>query len=213
MEGKNLEKSAVSALGASEFVAFIRHIGKAVASQRLSSCSSCQEAKDKGFVQGECKHGCLGIGSCMKTCKQDAIVKENGKMRIDEDKCIGCKECTSICPQNLIAMVPRVAIEFIPCASHINEENASEIYGYGCIGCGECDAALSVEAQHVCANDCVGCKDCVANCPNDALYIKDGKAVIDTSKCEDCGVCAWMCAKNVPVDKKVLENSSEYAEV
>lgn len=36
---------------------------------------------------------------------------------------------------------------------------------------------------------CIGCKLCVPNCPVSAIAMERGKAVIDTVRCVECGIC------------------------
>lgn len=36
---------------------------------------------------------------------------------------------------------------------------------------------------------CVGCEACVDACPVQAISIRGGKAVIDQTKCIQCGIC------------------------
>ena len=45
---------------------------------------------------------------------------------------------------------------------------------------------------------CIGCEACVKVCPKKAISIVGGKAVIDQTKCIQCGIC-------------VNGNNSEYA--
>ncbi len=40
---------------------------------------------------------------------------------------------------------------------------------------------------------CVGCGSCVAACPNQALTLQSGKAVVDPTKCLLCGYCSPHC--------------------
>lgn len=43
---------------------------------------------------------------------------------------------------------------------------------------------------------CVGCGACVSHCPNNAISMKDGKAVTDREKCNACGMCEDWCITN-----------------
>lgn len=52
-----------------------------------------------------CEHGCLGLGSCVKICPNDAIVLRDGKASISAS-CTGCGFCVDVCPKQLIVLVP-----------------------------------------------------------------------------------------------------------
>lgn len=43
---------------------------------------------------------------------------------------------------------------------------------------------------------CIGCKLCLRYCPEGAISLKNGKAVIDTTKCNACGICSEGNKKN-----------------
>lgn len=40
---------------------------------------------------------------------------------------------------------------------------------------------------------CTGCKKCLSVCPQDAISIVDGKAVINKEECIGCGRCLSAC--------------------
>lgn len=40
---------------------------------------------------------------------------------------------------------------------------------------------------------CIGCGACVSQCPNEAIEMKGGKAVIDSGKCKKTGNCISVC--------------------
>ena len=165
-------------------VAFVRCAGKAASSERFAGCASCDEAKAEGTVRGECKYGCLGIGTCVERCKFDAMKIEEGHLVIDRDKCTGCEACVGACVQHIIEMIPREATNFIPCSSKADEEETLATCGYGCIGCG----------------------DCAVSCPKGAIEMVVGNDVqgryarIDYSKCEGCITCTLKCRKKIIVD-------------
>jgi Na+-translocating ferredoxin:NAD+ oxidoreductase RNF subunit RnfB len=58
---------------------------------------------------------------------------------------------------------------------------------------------------------CKGCTNCLKHCPTEAIRIRDGHAVINSSRCIDCGECIRVCpykAKKAVSDK--LEALSGY---
>jgi predicted aldo/keto reductase-like oxidoreductase len=41
---------------------------------------------------------CEGCGKCVKRCKQGALALENGKAHVNQEKCVLCSYCSSVCP-------------------------------------------------------------------------------------------------------------------
>ena len=163
-------------------IAFVACSGCAAGKSRFAEkCTSCAEAVASGFQRGECKSGCVGIGSCIQVCKQGAMSIQDGKIVIDRAKCNGCGDCAAegVCPQHLIRMIPADATNFIPCSSTEEDEDVvRKTCGYGCIACGECTRA----------------------CPQGAVSIVDNHAVIDYEKCVGCSACTVRCRKKIIVD-------------
>jgi Na+-translocating ferredoxin:NAD+ oxidoreductase RNF subunit RnfB len=58
-----------------------------------------------------------------------------------------------------------------------------------------------------CDFGCVGLGSCVSVCPEHAIFVRDGVAVVNPVKCVGCGLCAKACPKSlieiVPADKKI----------
>ncbi|MBR6896830.1 MAG: 4Fe-4S binding protein [Lachnospiraceae bacterium] len=163
-----------------EMVAFVACSGCAAGKERFAGkFATCAEAVDSGFVRGECRDGCVGVGSCVSVCKQGAMRLEDGKVVIDREKCNGCGDCVGACPQGLIRMIPADATNFIPCSNtDDDEESVRKTCGYGCIACGECERS----------------------CPQGAVSIVNNHAVIDYDKCVGCSACTVRCKKKIIVD-------------
>lgn len=67
-------------------------------------------------------------------------------------------------------------------------------------------SALCLPADSTCAYGCLGHGDCAAVCPEKAILVHDGLAMIDQDKCVGCGICVKTCPKHVialvPFEKK-----------
>lgn len=61
---------------------------------------------DKAVIDSE---KCIGCGACFEHCRFNAVIKENGKCRINEYACEGCAVCQYVCPQEAVSMVQDVA--------------------------------------------------------------------------------------------------------
>ena len=59
-------------------------------------------SKLQGGGAKDCSYGCLGYGSCIKVCRNNAIKIINGIASVDEEKCGGCGECVTVCPKKVI---------------------------------------------------------------------------------------------------------------
>lgn len=61
-------------------------------------------------------------------------------------------------------------------------------------GIESCSAAkLLFGGDGTCTFGCIGLGDCMAQCPNDAIYLENGIAHIQTRLCIGCGKCAAAC--------------------
>lgn len=62
---------------------------------------------------------------------------------------------------------------------------------------------VNVQVQpEVFENTCIGCGLCVEACPQDAMHLIGGKAVIDLDKCTACGECVRVCPVNAISDSR-----------
>lgn len=128
-----------------------------------------------GASSKACAYGCMGLGSCVKVCKFDAIKIENGVAVVNPDLCVACGKCISTCPKKIIDLVPKKKKVKVQCSSK--------------------DMGKAV--MSVCSAGCIGCKICEKTCKFDAIHVIDNIAVIDYDKCKNCSMCANKCPKKV----------------
>lgn len=106
-------------------------------------------------VPYQCRH--CENPDCMKACTKGAIVKVDGKVLVDYDKCDGCGDCVEGCPFGAIDLKP-----------------------VGSTKDGEEPACLK-------ANKCDLCKDnpegpaCVRVCPTGALKVVESEEIEETA--------------------------------
>lgn len=112
-----------------------------------SACESCEENKYE--VSNMCK-GCLAH-PCQEVCPKGAISMVDGRSFIDQEKCIKCGKCKSVCPYDAIAKKER------PC------KNAC---GVGAI------VSDKYGRAYIDTDKCVSCGMCMVSCPFGAISDK-----------------------------------------
>lgn len=112
-----------------------------------SACAACEE---KGYeVSNMCK-GCIAH-PCREVCPVGAISFKGDKSYIDQEKCIKCGKCKSVCPYDAIAKKER------PCAK----------------ACGVNAITSDKFGRAYIDNDkCVSCGMCMVSCPFGAVSDK-----------------------------------------
>lgn len=169
-----------------------------------------QDCKAANMVNGgskSCKHGCLGLGTCVRACPFDAIVINDGGIAdIDPDKCVACGKCIEACPKDVIDVVPYVQHVIVDCNNIERGGHVKKNCGVACIACGMCQRACPFDAIHVENNiakidydKCTQCMVCVEKCPTKAIagdLTKKVKAIIMEEACIGCTLCTKVC----PVD-------------
>ncbi len=54
----------------------------------------------------KCNHGCLGLGTCIRACKFNAITMGPAGLPIfDAERCVGCGSCSRACPKGIISII------------------------------------------------------------------------------------------------------------
>lgn len=92
------------------------------------------------------------------------------------------------------------APDFVPKVAHVHcqgtVDHTQKRFEYiGTIGCAAAHSLFS--GPNSCTYGCMGFGDCEAACPYGAIYIAEGIAHVDSSKCTACGLCVVTCPKQL----------------
>ncbi|MFP4363333.1 MAG: [Fe-Fe] hydrogenase large subunit C-terminal domain-containing protein [Spirochaetia bacterium] len=102
------------------------------------ACSGCKSA---GV---EVTSGCRGCAArpCLRGCPKGAVYFKNGKSHIDEEKCVNCGKCISLCPFSAIVKVSAPCESVCPVGA-IKKQGGNEavIDEQACTECGLCARA------------------------------------------------------------------------
>ena len=142
--------------------------------QGIADCTAAMTVYD-GYKS--CKFACMGLGTCVKACKFDAIsIDPVRKIAVvDEEKCTGCGACAAACPKDVITL--------------------NSIKNQVMVLCRNTGKGKPVMAD--CKKGCIACGMCARNCPEQAITMVNNLPVIDYSKCTACGTCVEKCPTHV----------------
>lgn len=165
----------------------------------------CLAATLVGDGNRACKYACLGLGTCVRACKFDAIHIDEHTMLavVDPDKCTSCGACVKACPKKVLDLQPVTLPVRVLCRAAEEGVLVSDNCKIGCIGCELCMQACKFGAirmeNHLPVIDrekCVGCMMCAEVCPTAAMWGDfDNRhiALIDRDLCIGCGICKKIC--------------------
>lgn len=107
----------------------------------IEDCAAAIYSQD---VAKRCKYGCVGLGSCVKSCPFDAIhLSEGGIPYVDAEKCTACGNCVAACPRDLIELHPVDHEAFVFCKSQDPAPIAKKVCKKACIACKVCVKAAA----------------------------------------------------------------------
>ncbi|MFW5996595.1 MAG: RnfABCDGE type electron transport complex subunit B [Lentisphaeria bacterium] len=105
-----------------------------------------------------CEYGCLGFGTCARTCPFGAIeITKHGLAVVHPELCTGCGKCISVCPRQIIELVPADA----PLHNLCNNPQKGAI------------------TKKVCDVSCIGCRKCVKEAEEGQMYMEESLARVN----------------------------------
>ena len=136
---------------------------------------SCVAAASVLGGPSACEYGCIGFGDCVSACSFNAISVTDGLAKVDGNLCGGCGSCATVCPKEVIKIVPKLKSAKLLCNNH--QKGAT--------------------AKKVCKTACIGCGLCAKKCENGAITVENFLAQIDPTKCNACGKCVDACPQKI----------------
>jgi electron transport complex protein RnfB len=147
--------------------------------QGIADCAAAQ------LVSGghkACAYGCLGLGTCVESCKFDAMeMGEDRLPKVFDDKCTACGMCVKACPRGIMDMIPRSAQVYLACVSQDKGKAVKNVCSVGCNACS------------LCANP--------KTTPSGAIQMEGNLPVVDYSIPDNLLIAKYKCPTNSYVDK------------
>jgi Na+-translocating ferredoxin:NAD+ oxidoreductase subunit B len=99
---------------------------------------TCQAASIAFGGPYECNFACVGYGDCQVACPFDAITMKDNQPVIDPEACTGCGVCVKNCPKQVLQLLPKDAVAYVPCSNHDSGKAVSAVCKAGCVHCLAC---------------------------------------------------------------------------
>ena len=171
-------------------LAFVRCKGSCAVTKNQGNyvgVQDCRTAALGGIRTADCDYGCMGMGSCVRVCPENAIRIIDGVAVVNRARCIGCGLCAKACPKGIIELIPEGQRVVVQC---VNRDKGAAV-------------------RKVCAAGCIGCMLCTRQCEYDAVHVNGNLAKIDYTKCTQCGKCAEKCPSKVITPPAAISSDSE----
>ena len=159
-------------------VAFVRCKGSCAVTKNQGNyigIPDCASAVRAGLALTDCDYGCLGLGTCVRVCPEQAITVRDGVAVVNRSRCVGCGLCAKACPKGLIELIPASKRVAVQCS---NKDRGPQV-------------------KQVCSAGCIGCMLCTKQCETGAITVANNLAHIDYAACTQCGKCVEKCPAKV----------------
>ena len=169
---------------------------------RGANCGACGyagcDAVAEAIVKGEARVDACPGNSTENIAKIAAIL---GKETVDQNPQVAYVQCAGTCG----VTKPKAEYVGIPdCRAAVLSGLNFGSCEYGCLGLGSCvsvcpQGAISIRDGIAVVNPrmCVGCGLCAKACPKEAITVENNLARIDQDKCIGCQLCVKECPVGV----------------
>ena len=144
-------------MGVEEAPQQVRNVATVVCQGTLDRCKTkfqyhgikdCVAATLVNDGNRACQYACLGLGTCVRACKFDAIHidEHSGIAKVDPEKCQSCGACVKACPKHVLSLQPETVPVRLLCRAAEEGSLVSDNCKIGCVGCELCKNACKFDA-------------------------------------------------------------------
>ncbi len=139
------------------------------------------------LISVEVKQHC---GKHFPKADQDSLrVTITGIIQINENQLQLVEDSTKVAHNLIIPENMEAEMDKIQIGKRYNFSGKASRGGFVVDKYSLCQGDHKTGSHHVDQARCIGCRLCVKQCPEGAITMVKGKAVIDQDKCIDCGIC------------------------
>jgi Na+-translocating ferredoxin:NAD+ oxidoreductase subunit B len=131
-------KAAGEASAVISFLRCSRNDGQVKKKHLYTGFDTCQAASIAFGGPYECNFACIGYGDCEAACPFHAIHMKDNMPVIDPEACTGCGVCVSACPKQVLQLMPKDAVCYVPCSTKDSGKAVTNVCQAGCIHCMAC---------------------------------------------------------------------------
>lgn len=131
-------KAAGEASAVISYLRCSRNDGQVKKKHQYTGFDTCQAASIAFGGPYECNFACIGYGDCEAACPFHAIHMKDNMPVIDPEACTGCGVCISTCPKQVLQLLPKDAVCYVPCSSKDSGKAVTNVCQAGCIHCMAC---------------------------------------------------------------------------
>jgi electron transport complex protein RnfB len=131
-------KAAGAASTVISFLRCARNDGEVQKKHSYVGFDTCQAATIAFGGPYECNFACVGYGDCEVACPFDAIHMKDNMPVIDPEACTGCGVCVKTCPKQVLQLLPKDAVAYVPCSNHDTGKAVTNVCKAGCVHCMAC---------------------------------------------------------------------------
>ena len=131
-------KAAGAASSVISFLRCSRNDGEVQKKHSYVGFDTCQAATIAFGGPDQCNFACVGYGDCEVSMPVRRHSQKDNMPVIDPEACTGCGVCVKTCPKQVLQLLPKDAVVYVPCSNHDTGKAVTNVCKAGCVHCMAC---------------------------------------------------------------------------